>query len=83
MGLLRATRANAATYQDVQELQGHPGSDNIAWIRETKKSPVYHIRGPVWTRGVVLHRSPRASVWITSGPSGGETTVGAGIIIDF
>jgi hypothetical protein len=79
MMLFQSGRANIAARE---ELRGHVGSDNVAWVTEQKK-PAVHIRGPMWTRGFAISRTKERSVWCGAGPSGLGTTVGVGMTIDF
>lgn len=80
MVFLQASRERADTLRQIRP-QG--GSDDITWIRAAEARPAVHIRGPVWTRGVSLHRTQARAVWMVPGPSGLGSTVGIGVNVDF
>jgi hypothetical protein len=66
-----------------EQLRPHPGSDDVSWARPAKKEKPTQIKGPIWTRGVAMHREADTSVWITPGPSGMGDSFGLGVTVDF
>ena len=80
MMFLQTTRDQAETLEQVRP---RGGSDDVSWISTAQPKAAMHIRGPMWSRGLSLHRTASKSVWMVPGPSARGTTVGLGVTVDF